>query len=158
MRRRASLFVSAAAGVVALVALGLAAGGAVGSSAADGLSRSVVAKLAQPGPPSPLASDRIYFVMPDRYANGDTANDRGGRTGNVDVTGYDPTSTAWWHGGDFKGLTGNCTDPRHGLARIKALGFNALWVTPPVVNQISNGGTGGYHGYWGTDFLHVDPH
>jgi glycosidase len=159
MRRRASRFVSAAAGVVALGAISLHASGALGSSAANGLSPSVVAALAQPGPPSPLANDRIYFVMTDRYANGDPSNDRGGKTGNVDITGYDPTSTAWWHGGDFKGLTGNCADPSSsGLQRIKALGFNAVWVTPPVVNQISNGGTGGYHGYWGTDFLHVDPH
>ena len=159
MLRRASLFASAVAGVVALAAIGLSASGALGSSAEHGLSQSVVAKLAQPGAPPPLASDRIYFVMTDRYANGDPANDTGGKTGPFDVTGYDPTSPAWWHGGDFKGLMGNCTDPSsNGLQRIKALGFNAVWVTPPVVNQIENGGTGGYHGYWGTDFLNVDPH
>ena len=154
MRRPASLCASALA---AALAIALTASGAVGSSAANGLSASVVAKLAQPGPPSPLANDRIYFVFTDRYANGDPSNDAGGKTGGVDTTGYDPTSTAWWHGGDFKGLTGGCTTG-DGLARIKSLGFNAVWVTPPVVNQISNGGTGGYHGYWGTDFLHVDPH
>lgn len=157
MRSRASLCASAGVAAAAL-ALGLTAAGAADSSAGNGLSRAVVAKLAQPGPASPLASDRIYFVMTDRYANGDPSNDTGGKTGGVGQTGYDPTSTAWWHGGDFKGLTGNCSDPTHGLARIKALGFNAIWVTPPVVNQVDGGGSGGYHGYWGTDFLHVDPH
>jgi alpha-amylase len=157
MQSRATLSASAVAAAL-VVALGLSAAGAVGSSSSNGLSPGVVRALAQPGPTSPLASDRIYFVMPDRYANGDPSNDSGGQTGSVDVTGYDPTSTAWWHGGDFKGLTGDCTDPTHGLARIKKLGFNAIWVTPPVVNQVTNGGTGGYHGYWGTDFLHVDPH
>lgn len=154
MPRRASLSVSAAA---AALALALTASGAVGSPAANGLSAAVVAKLAQPGPPSPLASDRIYFVLTDRYANGDPSNDTGGKTGPVDSTGYDPSSTAWWHGGDFKGLTGGCSTG-DGLARIKSLGFNAVWVTPPVVNQVSGGGSGGYHGYWGTDFLNVDPH
>ena len=158
MLSRATLSVSIAAAVAAVaVGLGLTASGAVGSSSAYGLSPAVVAALAKPGPPSPLASQRIYFVMTDRYANGDTSNDRGGHTGSVNKTGYDPTSTAWWHGGDFKGLTGGCSTG-DGLARIKALGFNSIWVTPPVVNQITNNGTGGYHGYWGTDFMHVDPH
>ena len=38
--------------------------------------------------------------------------------------------TGYFHGGDFNGLTGTCDDPTTGLARIKALGFTALWVTP----------------------------
>ncbi len=159
MPRRASLSASAGAAALALaLALGLAAASAPAASRGSGLTPAVVAKLAKPGPVSGLASDRIYFVMTDRYANGDPSNDTGGKTGGVDVTGYDPTSTAWWHGGDFKGLTGDCTSTTHGLARIRALGFNAIWVTPPVVNQVDSGGSGGYHGYWGTDFLHVDPH
>ena len=58
-----------------------------------------------------LASQRIYFVMPDRYANGDPANDRGGLSGARGVTGYDPADTGWFHGGDLRGLTGGCTDP-----------------------------------------------
>jgi glycosidase len=114
--------------------------------------------LAQPVADSSLASDRIYFVMTDRYANGDPSNDSAGLNGSRNVTGYDPSSTGYWHGGDFKGLTGTCTDPIHGLARIKDLGFNAIWVTPPFVNQISQGDSSGYHGYWGLDFTRVDPH
>ena len=117
-----------------------------------------LASLAVPQPDSSLATDRIYFVMTDRYANGDPANDTGGVKGTVNVTGYDPTSPAWWHGGDLKGLTGGCTDPKHGLERVKDLGFNAIWITPVVVNQISQGDSGGYHGYWGIDFTRVDPH
>jgi len=110
------------------------------------------------GSPSTLASDRIYFVMTDRYANGDPANDGGGIKGTRTINGFDPTATGWWHGGDLKGLTGGCTDPKHGLERIKNLGFNAIWITPVVVNQISQGDSGGYHGYWGIDFTKVDPH
>jgi glycosidase len=137
---------------VAGVALVAAASGASAPAAGP------PAALAVPAPASALASDRIYFVMPDRYANGDASNDTGGVTGNRSVTGYDPSSTGWFHGGDYKGLTGTCTDPVHGLARIKSLGFNAIWVTPPVVNQVSQGDSAGYHGYWGIDFTRVDPH
>ena len=146
---------SFAAAVVALA--GLAALGAQ-SATVGPPSGATLAALAQPGADAPLATDRIYFVMTDRYANGDPSNDSGGLSGGRSVTGYDPTSSAWFHGGDFKGLTGGCTDPVHGLARIKNLGFNAIWVTPAVVNQVSQGDSGGYHGYWGLDFTKVDPH
>jgi alpha-amylase len=142
--------VSRCASAAALAAIALTVGSPpTGSS---------LAALATPGAGSSLATDRIYFVMTDRYANGDPANDMGGLKGSVTVTGYDPTSPAWWHGGDLKGLTGGCTDPKHGLERIKDLGFNTIWITPVVVNQVSQGDSGGYHGYWGLDFTRVDPH
>ena len=69
-----------------------------------------------PRPPvyAPIASERIYFVMTDRYANGDPSNDRGGLSGGPSATGYDPTDPGYFHGGDLKGLTGDCTDPTHG--------------------------------------------
>jgi glycosidase len=95
--------------------------------------------------------------MPDRYANGDPANDRGGLTGARTVTGLDPTSTGWFHGGDLRGLTGTCTDARTGLARLPALGFTAIWVTPAVVQQAVQGDSAAYHGYWGLDFTNVEP-
>jgi glycosidase len=98
-----------------------------------------------------LSSDLIYFVMPDRYRNGDPSNDRLGG-------GFDPRKTAFWHGGDLKGLAGTCQSGDDGLVRIKSLGFTAVWVTP-LVTQVSPTATGaGYHGYWGVDFLNVDPH
>ena len=157
MRRCASalLAVAAALGVAASSSAGRASNRLLLAPPPSGAAR---AALAEPGVDSSLATDRIYFVMTDRYANGDPANDTGGRTGTTQVTGYDPTSPAWWHGGDLKGLTGNCTDPVHGLERIKDLGFNAIWITPVVVNQVTQGDSGGYHGYWGVDFTKVDPH
>lgn len=97
-----------------------------------------------------LSKDLIYFVFPDRYLNGDTSNDK--------LPGYDPTDTAFFHGGDLKGLTGTCSAGDNGLARIKKLGFTAVWVTPLVVQQKPTPGGAGYHGYWGVDFLNVDPH
>ncbi|MEY3185410.1 MAG: hypothetical protein RIR58_146 [Actinomycetota bacterium] len=96
-----------------------------------------------------LDKEVIYFVMPDRYRNGDLSND--------DLPGYNPTHTAFFHGGDLKGLTGNCVDD-DGLVRLKKLGFTAIWVTPLVVQQPPTEGGAGYHGYWGVDFLNVDPH
>jgi glycosidase len=91
----------------------------------------------------------IYFVMPDRYRNGDSSNDS--------FPGFNPTHTAFFHGGDLKGLTGNCIDD-DGLSRLKKLGFTAIWITPLVVQQPPTDGGAGYHGYWGVDFLDVDPH
>jgi glycosidase len=137
------------------------AGSAVasGSSGASGpLSRAALAALAKPPTYSSLASQRIYFVMTDRYANGDPSNDTGRLTGGPGSTGFDSASTAYYHGGDLKGLTGDCTDPKHGLARIKTLGFTAIWVTPPFGQQIVQGDSAAYHGYWIKDFLNVDPH
>ncbi len=97
-----------------------------------------------------LSKDLIYFVFPDRYLNGDTTNDS--------YPGFDPRSTAFFHGGDLKGLTGSCSEGDNGLARIKKLGFTAVWVTPLVVQQKPTPNGAGYHGYWGVDFLNVDPH
>jgi len=107
--------------------------------------------LATPGPISSLASQRIYFVMPDRYANGNLSNDRGGLSGSRNATGFDPTDTGYFHGGDLEGLGGR-------LQRIRDLGFTALWITPVVKQQTVLSGSAGYHGYWGLDFTTVDPH
>lgn len=105
-----------------------------------------------------LSKDVIYFVFPDRYRNGDASNDlAGGKTADP-TSGYNPTSTAHFHGGDLKGLTGTCQPGDDGLARIKALGFTAVWMTPLVTQVDGTGGGAGYHGYWGKDFLNVDPH
>ena len=95
-----------------------------------------------------LDKEIIYFVMPDRYRNGDMTNDN--------QPGFEPTHTAFFHGGDLKGLTGNCRDDE-GLARLKKLGFTAIWMTPLVVQQPPTEDGAGYHGYWGVDFLNVEP-
>jgi glycosidase len=107
--------------------------------------------LSAPPLQSSLASQRIYFVMPDRYANGNTKNDAGGLSGPRGTTGFDPTDTGFYHGGDLQGLTSN-------LKRIHDLGFTALWVTPVLKQQTFSQGTAAYHGYWGLDFTTVDPH
>ncbi|MET7284869.1 pullulanase-type alpha-1,6-glucosidase [Streptomyces sp. NPDC005573] len=99
--------------------------------------------------------EQFYFVMPDRFANGDTANDRGGLTGSRLATGYDPTDKGFFQGGDLKGLTKR-------LDYIKGLGTTAIWMAPIFRNQPVQGtgadASAGYHGYWITDFTRVDPH
>nr|WP_241670593.1 pullulanase-type alpha-1,6-glucosidase [Streptomyces lavendulae] len=99
--------------------------------------------------------EQFYFVMPDRFADGDKANDKGGLTGSRMTTGYDPTDAGFFQGGDLKGVTRK-------LDYIKGLGTTALWLAP-IFKNIPVQGTGsnasaGYHGYWITDFTQVDPH
>jgi glycosidase len=97
----------------------------------------------------------LYFVVLDRFADGDPGNNA-----KVDVT-----NPGGWHGGDLKGL-------RQQLDEIADLGATAIWITP-VVRQIDycpiahgspeSGVVGsfehcGFHGYWADDFEHLDPH
>ena len=120
--------------------------------------------LAAPPAPAPAAPDFrarqpeqevVYFVLPDRFENGDPANDKGGLTGDRLKTGYDPTAKGFFHGGDLKGLTAR-------LDYIQGLGATAIWLAPVFQNKPVQGPKGdesaGYHGYWVTDFTRVDPH
>ncbi|WP_405897439.1 pullulanase-type alpha-1,6-glucosidase [Streptomyces sp. NBC_00727] len=113
------------------------------------------AKLAAQATRHDLTREQFYFVMPDRFANGDTRNDRGGLTGSRLETGYDPTDKGFYQGGDLKGLTDR-------LDYIKGLGTTAIWLAPIFKNRPVQGtgkdASAGYHGYWITDFTQVDPH
>src|SRR5438270_12447320 len=77
----------------------------------------------------------IYFVLPDRFENGDPANDRGGLSGDRLTTGFDPSSTGFFHGGDLKGLTSR-------LDYIQGLGATAVWLTPIFRNKAVQGPAG----------------
>jgi len=87
----------------------------------------------------------IYFVVLDRFADGDPSNNE-----NVDRT-----AKGTFHGGDLKGLLEQ-------LDYLEELGITAIWITP-VVRQIPGFVTGAgfpdwaYHGYWADDFYSVDP-
>ena len=122
-----------------------------------------------PTPPSlarhslraPLTGENFYFVMADRFQNGDTANDTGGieatdpDTEDRDEHGFDPTRKGYFHGGDLKGLLSK-------IDYIEGLGTTAIWLTPSFKNRAVQGPEGsrsaGYHGYWVTDFTQIDPH
>jgi alpha-amylase len=101
---------------------------------------------APPGPTTTAALDHwrgrsIYFVVTDRFANGDPGND------DADATPADRADPAGWHGGDFRGLIDH-------LDYIADLGFTALWITPVIQQRDRHA----YHGYWGWDFSRIDGH
>ncbi|SFB91516.1 Glycosidase [Nocardioides terrae] len=103
---------------------------------------------------SGLTDQSFYFVMGDRFANGDTANDTGGLGPDPLVNGFDPTNKGFYQGGDLRGL-------KDRLDYVKGLGTTAIWLTPVFKNkavQLEDGPSAGYHGYWITDFTQVDPH
>src|SRR5258705_10164034 len=52
----------------------------------------------------PPQDEVIYFLLPDRFENGDPSNDRGGLSDGRLATGFDPSDKAFYHGGDLKGL------------------------------------------------------
>jgi glycosidase len=98
--------------------------------------------------PSPDWRDQIiYFVLTDRFADGDPKNNNQGHGE------YDPAKPDRYNGGDLKGLTQR-------LDYIRGLNATAVWITPPVLNQWHEPllGYWGYHGYWAQHFKRMDPH
>ncbi len=93
----------------------------------------------------------MYFVLIDRFADGDPTNNQG----------VDRRNPGGWHGGDLKGLTQQ-------LDELRDLGVTALWINPVQLQQ-ARGMTAqaagaewftheGFHGYWIQDFEQMDPH
>ena len=109
-------------------------------------------EASRPQPPIPegvqprdWSGDVVYFVLVDRFANGDPGND-------VQV---DPKQKGHFHGGDLRGLLDH-------LEEIASLGVTALWLNPVVKNipgPVYGAGFPdyGYHGYWADDFHSLDP-
>ena len=105
------------------------------------------------GPPAPSAHNAdwrdqiLYFVMLDRFDDGDPGNNDQG------AGEYDPADARKFSGGDLAGV-------QRRLDYIQGLGATAIWITPPVANQWWNEKAqfGGYHGYWASDFKAVDAH
>tara|TARA_R110001606_G_scaffold177395_2_gene323883 strand:- start:1409 stop:3058 length:1650 start_codon:yes stop_codon:yes gene_type:complete len=93
----------------------------------------------------------IYFLLTDRFNNGDTTNDI-----NFDRT-KETGKLRGFEGGDIKGITQKINE-----GYFTKLGINAIWMTP-IVEQIHGGvdeGTGlsyGFHGYWAKDWTKIDP-
>ena len=123
----------------------------------------------------PFASDAVYFVMTDRFVNGDRSNDQRSQGNGPLLHTFDrPTPGAppglsdnvGYLGGDFKGLLDNA-------GYIRDMGFGAVWLTPIVDNPdeaftggdavawggaFTDRGKTGYHGYWGDNFYMLDEH
>ncbi|HMI06439.1 MAG TPA: alpha-amylase family glycosyl hydrolase [Flavobacterium sp.] len=93
----------------------------------------------------------LYFLMTDRFNNGDKTNDV-----NFNRT-KKPGKLRGFEGGDIKGITQKIEE-----GYFDKLGVNAIWLTP-IVEQIHDGvdeGTGlsyGFHGYWTRDWTNLDP-
>lgn len=120
----------------------------------------------------PMASDAVYFLMTDRFVDGDPTNnypEQGGDNptwmGKMD-SGDGRSAYVGYMGGDFKGVLNNA-------GYISELGFGAIWLTPIVDNPdesfaggepitfnggYKDGGKSGYHGYWGVNFFELDEH
>jgi glycosidase len=92
------------------------------------------------------SADVMYLIMPDRFADGDLANDR--------VPGFrapdDRSTGRAYHGGDLKGIEDH-------LDYLQQLGITTLWTTPLYDNSGNQRGDT-YHGYSTTDMYAIDPH
>ena len=88
-------------------------------------------------------ADVLYLIMPDRFANGEPANDEPAEA----PGSHDRAKARAYHGGDLRGV-------REHLDYLKDLGVTTLWLTPIV----KNGATEDYHGYGAVDLYAVEPH
>ncbi|MCI6545478.1 MAG: alpha-amylase family glycosyl hydrolase [Spirochaetia bacterium] len=109
----------------------------------------------------PFTWDNVnaYFVLTDRFYNGDTRNDHSYFRQNKDTrsllaSGYNDVAT--FHGGDIKGLTEK-------LDYLDNLGVNAIWITAPYEQAhgwCTGGGKGfahyAFHGYYTQDWTYMD--
>lgn len=106
---------------------------------------------AEQEPPFVWENANIYFLLTDRFYNGDPSND----------VQFDRKQDGGvlrdFKGGDLKGITQKI---RNGY--FSDLGINAIWFTPPFeqIHGSTDEGTGnsyGYHGYWMSDWTNIDP-
>ncbi|HXB91390.1 MAG TPA: alpha-amylase family glycosyl hydrolase, partial [Puia sp.] len=89
------------------------------------------------------SSDFIYFLMPDRYSDGDPGNDR---ISGLRDQSLDRDSIFLRHGGDFQGIIDH-------LDYLQTLGVTTLWMTPVLENDMPNRTE---HGYAITDHYTVE--
>ncbi|MFS2215519.1 glycoside hydrolase family 13 protein [Telluria sp. Tellsp104] len=88
------------------------------------------------------SGDAVYLIVPDRFANGNPANDDAGMREKSDRGNPDGR-----HGGDLAGMQAQ-------LDYIRNLGFTMVWPTPLLEN---NQQAYSYHGYALTDYYKIDP-
>lgn len=124
-------------------------------------SASYTSRYVDPSKEDPFTWDNVnaYFVLTDRFYNGDTRNDHSYFRQNKDTSsllasGYNDVAT--FHGGDIKGLTEK-------LDYLDNLGVNAIWITAPYEQAhgwCTGGGKGfahyAFHGYYTQDWTYMD--
>lgn len=119
---------------------------------------SMPAFSAESGEPFSWEGATVYFVITDRFHNGDSSNDV--NYGRITDYGSERLNAATFHGGDFKGMLQKA---REGWFR--DLGVDVVWMTD-VYEQIHGwmSGSGpvndfphyGYHGYYPLDYTQID--
>jgi neopullulanase len=90
------------------------------------------------------SKDLIYLIMPDRFSNGDPANDS---QPGMRETAVHRDSMYARHGGDIQGVMNH-------LDYLKDLGITTVWMTPEIENDEPHAS---YHGYAVTDHYKTDP-
>jgi len=90
------------------------------------------------------SKDFIYLIMPDRFSDGDSTNDR---VAGMRDQSLGRDSVYYRHGGDLKGIENH-------LDYLQSLGITTLWLTPVIVNDMPNRTE---HGYAFTDHYTIDP-
>lgn len=124
------------------------------------------------GSNQPFTQEAVYFVMTDRFVDGDPANNQEQQGGDHPTFGLpirgenDEVAYVGYMGGDLKGVLNNAD-------YIKDMGFTAVWLTPILDNPdeafsggepitfggaFKDGGKTGYHGYWADNFYQIDEH
>ena len=91
------------------------------------------------------SDDVLYMIMPDRFADGDPANNDG--KGMRFPVKADRKEVNGRHGGDLKGIMNH-------IDYIDSLGVTAVWLNPVLENDMPGGS---YHGYATTNYYKVDP-
>ncbi len=90
------------------------------------------------------SADMIYFLMPDRFSNGDSTNDR---VRELRDQSLNRDSMYLRHGGDFQGILNH-------LDYLQSLGVTTLWMTPVLLNDMPDRTE---HGYAFTDHYWIEP-
>jgi len=119
-------------------------------SAANAQTRTPAQNPVQSGKPFVWENATVYFLLTDRFNNGNPANDKA--YGRKD----DAAKLRGFMGGDIAGVTAKVRD-----GYFSNLGVNAIWLTPLIENihGSTDEGTGksyGFHGYWARDFTALD--
>ena len=145
-QRRGAGFIHCIRALTAVAAVACAALSSTGTAHAD----------PRAGVPGSFADNPIvYFVITDRFVNGNPANDHSyGRQREP----KQPDDIATFHGGDLAGLTRKVKE-----GWFRELGVNAIWITAPY-EQIHGWVVGGnkefkhyaYHGYYALDYTRLD--
>jgi glycosidase len=97
-----------------------------------------------------IKDDIFYFVMLDRFHNGNPQNDNSVPSSPIPAMGFDKTSKLAFHGGDIQGLEAK-------LDYIQNMGITAIWMAPLLHNNSMQSDCSNNHATLAIDCTHVAP-